>query len=68
MELLDRVQRRVTKMIRGLEHLFCGVRQGQLSLFSLEKASGRPFSGLPVPERAYRKAGRDFLLRHVATG
>jgi len=55
-------------MIRGLEHLFCGVRQGQLSLFSLEKASGRPFSGLPVPERAYRKAGRDFLLRHVATG
>jgi len=37
MELLDRVPGEATKMIRGLEHLFCDERLSKLGLFSLEK-------------------------------
>ena len=39
-DLFEHFQRRVTKMIKGMEHLSCQDRLRELGLFTLEKALG----------------------------
>ena len=65
MELLEQVQRKATKMIRGLDHLSYEERLWELGLFSLEK--GRLQGDFTVAfqylKGAYRKAEEELFIR-----
>ncbi|KFP93802.1 hypothetical protein N329_08994, partial [Haliaeetus albicilla] len=68
MDLLEQVQRRATKMIRGLEHLSHEDRLRQLGLFSLVKRRlwGDLIVAFQYPKGAYKK-GREGLFTRACS-
>jgi len=67
MELLERVQRRATKMVRRLEHLLL---QGQAeragALWASEEMNpGGPYTGLPVPEGGVKECWGETFYKNM---
>ncbi|KFV53866.1 hypothetical protein N328_11072, partial [Gavia stellata] len=64
-DLLERVQRRTTKMIRGLEHLSYEDRLRELGLFSLKKRRlwGDLVAAFQYLKGVYEKAGEGLFTR-----
>jgi len=69
MDLLEQVQRRAMKMLRGLEHLYYGEEAERVGAVQAEEGSAetllQPFN---IQRGLLRKVEKDFLARSVVTG
>jgi len=65
MDILDRIQSRASKIVRGLDHLSYEERLTELGLFSLEKSrlQGDLVAAFQYLKGAYRKAGEGLFTR-----
>ena len=70
MDLLEHIQKRVTKIIQGMEQLSCNDRMRELGLFSLEKRSLQEDLTVDFQylKGSIRKKGTESLARYVVTG